>query len=109
MFGRDGELAVDRQDEQRIEFSGANKLGKVGHIHEEEGLEKLCDHLVRADEEDDFPFCPIPNSIDLTEDDAEKNDLPAKPQDLDHHPKNEVRLETQLPDEGVAQHDRINL
>jgi hypothetical protein len=46
--------------------------------------------------------------IDIPKNDAEKNDLPAKPQNLHHHPQQEVRLETQIPDERVAQHDGID-
>jgi len=37
-----------------------------------------------------------------------KNDLAAEPKNLDHHPQQEVRLETQIPDERVAQHDGID-
>ena len=64
---------------------------------------------MRADEEHDLPLCPVTNTIDIAEDDAEKNNLPAEPEDLHDHPQQEVRLETQLADEGVAQHDGVNL
>jgi hypothetical protein len=46
--------------------------------------------------------------IDVPKNDAEKNDLAAEPKNLDHHPQQEVRLETQIPDERVAQHDGID-
>jgi hypothetical protein len=46
--------------------------------------------------------------IDISKNDAEKNDLPAEPKNLDHHPQQEVRFETQIPDERVAQHDGID-
>jgi hypothetical protein len=46
--------------------------------------------------------------IDIPKNDAEENDLAAEPKNLDHHPQQEVRLETQIPDERVAQHDGID-
>jgi hypothetical protein len=46
--------------------------------------------------------------INIPKNDAEKNDLAAEPQNFDHHPQQEVRLETQIPDERVAQHDGID-
>jgi hypothetical protein len=71
-------------------------------------LEKLCDDLVRPDQQNDFPFCPVANVIDTPKNDAEKNDLAAEPQNLHHHPQQEVRLEAQIADERVAQHDGID-
>ena len=108
LFGGDGELAVERQDEQRIEFPGADQLGNVRHVHEKECLKELRDDLVRADEQDHFPFRPVADPVDLPEDDAEEHDLAAEPEHLHHHPEEEIRLETQLADERVAQHDRVD-
>jgi hypothetical protein len=34
--------------------------------------------------------------------------LSAEPKNFDDHPQEEIRLETQLPDERVAQHDGVN-
>ena len=48
------------------------------------------------------------DAIDLPEDDAEENNLSAKPEDFDNHPEQEVRLETHLADKRVAQHDGID-
>jgi hypothetical protein len=39
-----------------------------------------------TDEQHHFPFRPITDVIDLPEDDAEENDLPAEPKHLDDHP-----------------------
>jgi len=69
----------------------------------------LRDHLVSADEEDHFPFRPTADPIDLPENDAEESDLAAEPKDFHDHPENKVRLETQLADERVAQHDSPDL
>ena len=99
MFRGDGELAVDRQDQQRIESSCANQFRDICHVHKKEGLEKLRDDLVCADEQYHFPFRPIPDVINVPEDDTKKHDLPAKPQNLHNHPQEEIRLETQLPNE----------
>jgi hypothetical protein len=46
--------------------------------------------------------------IDIAKNDAEKNDLAAKPQNLHHHPQQEVSLKTQVSDERVAKHDGID-
>ena len=108
LFRRDGELTVDRQDEKRIEFSGADQFRDVRDVDEEEGLEQLRDDLMRADEQDHFPFRPVADPVDLTEDDAEEKNLAAKPEHLHDHPENEIRLEAHLANERVAQHDRVN-
>jgi len=39
LFRRDGELAVDRQDQERIEPAGPDELGNVRNVNEEECLE----------------------------------------------------------------------
>src|SRR4029077_21141225 len=108
LFRGDCKLAVDRQHEQRVQPSGAYQLWNVCNVHEKERLEKLRDHLVGADQQHHLPFCPVTNSIHIAEDDAKKNDLPAEPKNFDDHPQEEIRLETQLPDERVAQHDGVN-
>jgi len=38
--------------------------------------------LVSADEQNDFPFCPITDAVDIAEDDREKNDLADEPKAL---------------------------
>src|SRR5205814_6431928 len=62
-----------------------------------------------AEQQDHFPFRPVTDSIHLTEDDAKENDLAAEPEDFHDHPEKEVRLEAQLADKRVAQHDSPNL
>jgi len=99
LFSGNGKLTVDRQHQQRIEFSGADQLRNIGDVDEKKALENLGDHLVGADEKHHFPFRPIPDVINVPEDDTKKNDLPAKPQNLHNHPQEEIRLETQLPNE----------
>ena len=64
---------------------------------------------MRADEQHDLPLCPVTNAIDIPENDAEEDNLPAEPKDLHDHPQEKVRLETQLADERVAQHDGVDL
>jgi len=44
LFGRDGELAVDWQDQEGVEFSSADQLRNGGDVDEKERLEKLRDH-----------------------------------------------------------------
>src|SRR3981081_2119962 len=63
---------------------------------------------MRADEQDHFPFCPIADAVDVTEDDAEKNDLAAEPKHFHQHPKQEVRFKAHLADKRVAKHDGID-
>jgi hypothetical protein len=46
--------------------------------------------------------------IDVPEDDAEENDLPAEPQNLDYHPQQKICFETHLADKRVAQHDGVD-
>src|SRR4029077_16168569 len=75
---------------------------------EEERLEELRDNLVCADKQHHFPFCPVTDAIDIPKNDAEKNDLAAEPQNLHHHPQQEVRFEDHVPDERVTQHDGID-
>src|SRR5215831_5574660 len=108
LFRGHRELAVDWQDQNGIQFSGAHELGNVRDVYEKERLEELRDNLVCADQQDHFPFCPVTNAIDISKNDAEENDLAAEPQNLHHHPQQEVRLEAQVPDERVAQHDGID-
>jgi hypothetical protein len=52
--------------------------------------------------------CQLTAPLDIPKNDTEKNDLATEPQNLDHHPQQEVRLEAQIPDERVAQHDGID-
>src|SRR5438046_4615516 len=105
---RNRELTVDWQHQNGIQFSHAHELGNVCDVHEKERLEQLRDNLVCPDQQHHFPLGPVPNVIDGPKNDAEENDLPAKPKNLDHHPQQKVRLETHVPDERVAQHDGID-
>src|SRR6266436_1226042 len=98
-------LAVDRQHKQGIQFSGADKFRNVCDVNEEERLKKLGDHLVRTDQQHDLPLCPIADPIHIAENDTEEHDLAAEPEHLDRHPQQKVRLETQLANERVTQHD----
>src|SRR5215813_6062700 len=108
LFRGHRKLAVDRQHQNGIQFSRAHELGNVCDVNEKERLEELRDNLVCADQQHHFPFCPVTDVIDITKNDAEKDDLAAEPQNLDHHPQQEVRLEAHVPDERVAQHDGID-
>ena len=108
LFRGNRELAVDWQYQNRVQFPRAHELGNVCDVHEKERLEQLRDDLVCADQQHHFPFCPVADVIDIPKNDAEKNDLAAEPKNLHHHPQQEVRLETQIPDERVAQHDGID-
>src|ERR1051326_113367 len=109
LFCRNRELAVDWQDKERIELARAHQFGDGGDVGKKERLEKLRDHLMRADEQNDFPFCPITDAVDIAEDDREENDLADEPEDFDQHPKEEIRLEAHLANERIAKHDRIDL
>src|SRR5205085_7034463 len=109
LLGRNRKLTVDGQYQHGIEFSGADQFGDVGNIDEEKSLKKLRDHLIGANQQDDFPFCPIADAVDISKNDAEKHDLSAKPEHLHHHPEQEVRFETHLANERVPKHDRVNL
>jgi hypothetical protein len=60
---------------------------------------------MRADEQNDFPFCPIANAVDIPKDDGEKNDLTYEPKHFNQHPEKEIRFETHLADERVPKHD----
>jgi hypothetical protein len=71
-------------------------------------LEELRDDLMRANEQHHLPFRPISNVIDLSEDDAKENDLPAEPEDLHNHPEKEVCLKAHLANERVAQDDGVD-
>src|ERR1700731_757398 len=64
---------------------------------------------MRAKKQDYFPFRPVSDSVHLTKDDTEENNLAAEPEHLHDHPKNEIRFEAQLANERVAQHDPPNL
>src|SRR5213596_1889333 len=63
---------------------------------------------MRADKQHDLPLCPVTNTIDIGENDAEEDNLAAEPKDLHDHPQEKVRLETQLANERVAQHDGVD-
>ena len=108
MFAGNGKLTVDRQHEQRIEFSCADQLWDIRDVDEKKALEDLRDHLVGADEKHYLPLRPVADAIDLSKNDAEENNLSAEPKNLDNHPQQEVCLETHLANKGVAQHDRVD-
>src|SRR6266480_765290 len=108
LFSGNSKLAVDRQHQQRVEFSGADQFRNIGNVDEKKALENLGDHLVGADEKHHFPFRPITDVIYLPENNAEENNLSAEPKDLDDHPQQEVCLEAHFPNEGVAEHDRVD-
>src|SRR5215831_16151434 len=105
LFRGNRELAVDWQNQNGIQFSSAHELGNVCDIHEKERLEELRDNLVCADQQHHLPLRPVADSIDIPKNDAEKNDLPTEPKNLHHHPQQEVRLETHVANERVAQDD----
>ncbi len=77
-------------------------------VDEKKALEDLRDHLVGADKQHHFPFRPVADAIDLSENDAEENNLSAKPKDLDNHPEQEICLETHLANKRIAQHDGVD-
>src|SRR5213592_1581504 len=106
LFRRNRELAIDRKDQERVQFSGAHQFRNVSDVDEKECLKKLRDDLVRADEQDDFPFRPVTDVIDRAKNDTEKNDLAEEPKDFYNHPEKEVRFETHLANERIAQHDK---
>jgi cupin superfamily acireductone dioxygenase involved in methionine salvage len=62
---------------------------------------------MRSYEQDHFPFRPVADVADVAENDAEKDNLPAKPENLHQHPEQEVRFETQLANEGVPKDDGV--
>jgi hypothetical protein len=43
------------------------------------------------------------------EEDFDEDDLTEEPEELDRHPKDEIGLEAHLPDNGVPEHDPVNL
>src|SRR2546422_66932 len=61
-----------------------------------------------SDEQYHLPLRPVADAIYLPENDAKEKNLAQKPEHLDDEPEDKIRLETHLPDERVAQHDRIN-
>src|SRR5262249_28062210 len=109
LFGGNGELAVDREHEERVEFPRPHQLRDVRDVDEKERLKELRDHLVGADEQNYFPFCPIPDAVDIAKDDGEKNNLADEPEHFHQHPEEKVRFETHLADERVAKHDGIDV
>ena len=64
---------------------------------------------MRSDQQNDFPFCPVSDPLDVTEDYFNEDDLPDEPKQLDSHPEQKVRLKSHFPNERVAQHDRVDL
>ncbi len=91
------------------EFPRAHQLGNVGYVDKEKRLKKLSDDLVRPDEQNHFPLCPIADAIDIAKNDTEENDLPDEPEHLDNQPEQKICFETHLADERIAQHDSVNL
>jgi hypothetical protein len=79
-------LAVDRQNEQRVQLSRPHELWNICDVHEEEGLEKLRYDLVRTYQQHHLPLCPVTDSINVPEDDAKEHDLSAEPQNFYDHP-----------------------
>src|SRR3954471_16729860 len=75
LFARYRELAVDRQHQEGVEFSGAHKFRDIGDVDEKERLKDLPDNLMGADEQNHFPFRPVADPVDVGEDDAEEHNL----------------------------------
>ena len=109
MLQRNDELGVHRQKQHEVHFSGTNQFGEIGQIHVEESLKELPDQLMCPDEEHHLPFRPVADSPDISKHHLDKNDLPHEPQHLHEHPEKEIELETHLPDQGVAEHDAVDL
>src|SRR6266511_3180654 len=86
LFRRNSKLAIDRQNQQGIPFSRAHQLRNICDVNKKECLKKLGDHLVRADKQHDLPLRPVTNAIDIAENDAEEDNLPAEPKNLHDHP-----------------------
>ena len=86
MFRRNSKLAIDRQNQKRIQFSRAHEFWNVGEVNKKECLKELGNHLVCADKQHDLPLCPITDAIDIGENDAEEDNLAAEPKDLHDHP-----------------------
>jgi hypothetical protein len=105
---RDGKLAVHRLEQDEIKFSCSNELGEIDEVRVEESLEDLTNNLVRSDEQNHLPLCPVADPIDLTEDDLDKNELSNKPKRFHDHPEKKIQFEIHLPDEGVAQHHEVD-
>ena len=70
---------VDRQQQEKIEFSGADEFGKIGAIDEEECLEDLLDEMARADEHHDLPFGPGADVVRVQIEHADETQLQSEP------------------------------
>ena len=108
LFGGYGELRIDRLKQEEVEPAGADEFGQIGQVGVKERLKDLGDELMRSDEQDDLPFCPISDPVHVAKDHFKENDLPDEPKQLDSHPKQEVRLEGHFADHRVAKHDGID-
>ncbi len=83
------EAGVDREQEQKVQFAGANEFGKIGAVDEEEGLEKLLDEVAPANEHDDLPFGPGADVFGVQVKHTDKAELESEPKKLDDDPEEE--------------------
>ena len=102
-------LGVDGLSEEEIQFPGANEFRKVGKVDVKDGLEKLGDELVGADEGNDVPAGPVADGFGVAEESVDEENLAAEPEEFDEGPEEEVCLEAHFPNEGVAEQQEVDL
>ncbi len=95
-----------QQDE--IKLPGSNEFGQVDQIDIEESLKDLADDLMGSDEQNHLPLGPVADLVHVTENHINKNQLTHEPKRFNDHPQEKVQLETHIPNDGIAQHHRIN-
>ncbi len=79
LLGGDRELRVDGLQQHEVEPPGPDEFGQVGEIGVEERLKDLGDQLMRSDQQDNLPFCPVSDPVNITKDDLDEDDLPDEP------------------------------
>ena len=101
-------LAIHRLQKDEVEFPGPNEFRQIDKVGKKEPLKDLADNLMGANQEDHLPLRPVANLVDVTEYHLDKDQLADKPKRFHDHPQEKIQLEIHLPNQGVAEHDRVD-
>ena len=104
--GADEELRWSGFEEDKVEFSIANRFGEFHQSGHEKGGKDLLDELICRDENDHLGTTPAGDRVDVVIDNVDEGKLERKPGKLDDDPDKEVGPKGQFASCGVAELDQ---
>jgi len=104
--GADEELRWSGFEEDKVEFSVANRFGEFHQSGHEKGGEDLLDELICRHENDHLGAAPAGDRVDVVIDNVDEGKLERKPGKLDDDPDKEVCPKGQFASCSVAELDQ---